>query len=55
MSNLKNEYWTNKSETKNQVVSDQVAAKNIQSHASRFSYVLLTLDTFGNKPDNLSK
>lgn len=43
------------SETKNQVVSDQVAAKNIQSHMSRFSYALVTLDMFGNKNDNLSK
>lgn len=44
-----------KSETNNRSVSDQLAAKNTQSHVSRFSYVLVTLDTFGNKTDNLSK
>lgn len=36
-------------------LSDQVAAKNTESHMSRFSCVLVTLDTFGNKTDNLSK
>lgn len=43
------------SETKNQIVSDQVAAKNTQSHMSRFTCVLVTLDMFCNKTDNLSK
>lgn len=36
-------------------LSDQVAAKNTESHMSRFSCVLVTLDMFGNKTDNLSK
>lgn len=43
------------SETKNQVVSYQVAVKNTQSNTSRFSYVHLTLEMFGSKTNNVSK
>lgn len=51
----KNNSGQTESETKNQVVSNQVAAKNTQSYTSRFSYVLVTLEMFGSKTNNVSK